>query len=199
MIGAIVLAAGRSRRMGTQKLLLPFAGQTVIGHVVDQLLAAPIDSIVVVVSGDGPAIGEALNGRRVELVTNPEPNSEMLSSIRCGLRALPPNCAAVLIAVGDQPAVTRALVEKLVADYRSSGRGIVVPVAGGKRGHPTILSAKYFHEILSSHDNVGLRGLLQAHPSDVYEVEIDEASLLADIDLPADYARAVQAWQQNGP
>ncbi len=59
MIGAIVLAAGRSRRMGTQKLLLPFAGQTVIGHVVDQLLAAAIDRIVVVVSADGPAIAES--------------------------------------------------------------------------------------------------------------------------------------------
>jgi molybdenum cofactor cytidylyltransferase len=199
MIGAIVLAAGRSRRMGTQKLLLPFAGQTVIGQVVDQLLAAAIDSVVVVVSGDGPAIAEALAGRRVELVTNPEPDSEMLSSIRCGLRALPANCHAALIAVGDQPAVTTALVQTLVAAYQLSGRGIVVPVADGKRGHPTILSAKYFNEILSCHDSVGLRGLLLAHTDDVHEVEIDNASLLADIDLPVDYARAVQAWQQDGP
>jgi molybdenum cofactor cytidylyltransferase len=123
----------------------------------------------------------------------------MLSSIRCGLRALPSNCAAVLIAVGDQPALKSSLVEKLVAAYQLSGRGIVVPVAGGKRGHPTILSAEYFTEILSCHDSVGLRGLLLAHTDDVHEVEIDDASLLADIDLPADYARAVQAWQQDGP
>jgi molybdenum cofactor cytidylyltransferase len=193
MIGAIVLAAGRSRRMGTQKLLLPFAGQTVIGHVVDQLLAASIDKIFVVVSGDAPAINQALAGRPVELVENPDPESEMLCSVRCGLRALPSDCEAALIAVGDQPAITTSLVRKVVDAYQSSGRGIVVPVAGEKRGHPTILAARYFSEILQSFDGVGLRGLLLAHPDDMHEVETDDPALLADIDLPVDYLRAVQA------
>ena len=158
MIGAIVLAAGQSRRMGTQKLLLPFAGQTVIGHVIDQLSAAAIANIFVVVSSDGPAIAQALAGRPVKLVENPEPESEMLNSVRCGLRALPSDCEAALIAVGDQPALTTSLVRKVVDAYQSSGRGIVVPVAGEKRGHPTMLAARYFGEILQGFNGVGLRG-----------------------------------------
>jgi molybdenum cofactor cytidylyltransferase len=193
MIGAIVLAAGQSRRMGTQKLLLSFAGQTVIGHVIDQLSAAAIANIFVVVSSDGPAIAQALSGRPVKLVENPEPDSEMLSSVRCGLRALPSDCEAALIAVGDQPAITTSLVRKVVDAYQSSGRGIVVPVAGGKRGHPTILAARYFDEILQGFDGIGLRGLLLAHSGDMQEVETNDPALLADIDLPEDYLRAVQA------
>ncbi len=193
MIGAIVLAAGQSRRMGTQKLLLSFAGQTVIGHVIDQLSAAAIANIFVVVSSDGSAIAQVLSGRPVKLVENPEPDSEMLSSVRCGLRALPSDCEAALIAVGDQPAITSSLVRKVVDAYQSSGRGIVVPVAGGKRGHPTILAARYFGEIVQGFDGVGLRGLLLAHSDDVQEVETDDPALLADIDLPEDYLRAVQA------
>jgi molybdenum cofactor cytidylyltransferase len=197
MIGAIVLAAGQSRRMGTQKLLLPFAGQTVIGHVIDQLSAAAIVNIFVVVSSDGPAIAQALSGRPVKLVENLEPDSEMLSSVRCGLRALPSDCEAALIAVGDQPAITTLLIRKVFDAYQSSGRGIVVPVAGGKRGHPTILAARYFVEILQGFDGVGLRGLLLAHSGDVQEVETDDPALLADIDVPEDYLRAVQACTGN--
>jgi CTP:molybdopterin cytidylyltransferase MocA len=72
-----------------------------------------------------------------------------------------------------------------------------VAAAGGNRGHPTILSARYFDEILNGHDGVGLRGLLLAHPDEVHEIEVDDSAMLADIDLPADYARAVQALNRD--
>ncbi len=87
MITAIVLAAGRSRRMGTQKLLLPVAGRPMIATVVDQLLQCPVASVLVVVGSDGEPIRQALAGRGVEFIVNDQPESEMLHSVRCGLRA----------------------------------------------------------------------------------------------------------------
>jgi molybdenum cofactor cytidylyltransferase len=113
----------------------------------------------------------------------------MLSSVRCGLRALPPDCEAVLIALGDQPSITADLVARIVHAFYASGRGIIVPVHGGKRGHPLLFSARYSQEVLTRYDDLGLRGLLRAHPEDVFELPADSASVLSDMDYPEDYQR----------
>ena len=89
MICAVVLAAGLSSRMGVQKLLLPFGGKTVIGHIVDQLLASTVGEVHVVVGHEAERLSAELSGRAVSFVTNPEYKSGMLSSVRCGLRNLP--------------------------------------------------------------------------------------------------------------
>ena len=98
MITAVVLAAGQSRRMGTQKLLLQLGTQTVIGHVVDAIRSSPVDRIIVVVGRDEEAIRRALGDREVMFAVNPDPEGDMLSSVRCGLQALPGECRAVLVA-----------------------------------------------------------------------------------------------------
>ena len=105
MICAVVLAAGLSRRMGVQKLLLPFAGKTVIAHIVDQILASNIDDIYVVVGHESERVRRELSERNVTIVSNPDYESGMLSSVRCGLAALPEECRAVLVALGDQPSI----------------------------------------------------------------------------------------------
>lgn len=189
MIGAIVLAAGRSVRMGTQKLLLPIADRPLITRVVDELLRSPVDEIVVIIGADGAQIEEALSGRRVRLTTNLNSEGDMLSSVRCGLRALPPSCEAVLVTPGDQPGLTAGLVAKLVTAFRASGRGIAVPVHGGRRGHPLLFGAAYREEALRGFEGVGLRGLLAAHPGDITEVAVEVAAELDDVDTPADYRR----------
>ena len=86
MIGAIALAAGRSRRMGTQKLLLPLRGKPIIASVVDELLKSTLEEICVVVGRDAWQVESALDGRNVHLVSNPDPAGDMLSSVRCGWR-----------------------------------------------------------------------------------------------------------------
>lgn len=188
MIGAIVLAAGHSRRMGTQKLLLPLAGRTLIGRVIDEVRSGAVDHVVVVVSQDEAAVRQELADQPVALVINPNPEGEMLSSVRCGLRALPAGCAAAMVVLGDQPGVNAALVRDVIRKFRETG-GIVVPAHRGRRGHPTLFAARYFDEVLTRHDGVGLHGLLKAHLEDVHELEIADPAALDDIDHPDDYRR----------
>src|SRR5438094_2576196 len=99
MICAIVLAAGRSGRMGTQKLLLPLENKPVVAHVVDALLRSTLEQIVVVTGRDRERLQEALRDRAITFVQNPEPEGEMLGSVRCGLRTLPATCDGVLVAL----------------------------------------------------------------------------------------------------
>ncbi len=197
MICSIVLAAGRSRRIGAQKLLLGLGGQPVIARIVDEVLSAAVDRVFVVIGPDGGRIVDALAGRQVEFVTNPDPEAEMLSSIRCGLRALPQDCSAVLVVLGDQPGVTAEVITALVQAYKNSGRGIAVPIYKGKRGHPLIFNIRYRDEILNQYDEVGLRGLLYTHPQDVCDVEFPAPNVLDDMDLPEDYKREIKRYN-NG-
>jgi molybdenum cofactor cytidylyltransferase len=237
MMWAIVLAAGRSRRMGAPKVLLPFgrdtgqgAGQdigqgigqetrgdtgqdirqaigqgTVIGRIVDQISKSRVDGIIVVVGAERERIAEALRGRDVKIVENSDPDGDMLSSIRCGLRALPDGCEAVLVALGDQPRIAAETIDAMVHAYemcRAQDAGsasdahrmeIVVPVHRGGRGHPVLFAARYSSEILERHDGTGLRGLLGAHPEDVLELEVPDPTVLCDMDSPEDYRREMEA------
>jgi molybdenum cofactor cytidylyltransferase len=189
---AVVLAAGRSRRMGTQKLVLPFAGKTVIGHVVDQILNAPVAGVVVVVGPEHHAIAEALSSRPVTLVVNAEAEAEMLSSVRVGLQTLPSDAQAALVVLGDQPSIETTVIEALLQTFSAAGKGIVIPTCDNRRGHPLLVSARYFDEIAQGYDGGGLRELITAHPNDLQEVAVSNSGVLFDIDYPADYQREIQ-------
>ena len=216
MICAIVLAAGLSRRMGVQKLLLPFGGKTVIAHIVDQLLGSRIDKVYVVTGHQAERISGELSGLRVSIVNNPDYESGMLSSVRRGLRALPEQCKGVLVALGDQPSITSKLVDRMIESFvaaekqmyrghpaRESRAGrprhvrIIVPCFDGKRGHPILFSEVYRQEILTCYDDVGLRGLLHAHSGEVYELAVSTSSVLSDMDIPQDYRRELAAMEGN--
>ena len=222
MICAIVLAAGFSRRMGTQKLLLPLAGKPVIAHVVDAVLCSQADQVFVVTGVDGERIANALSeGRRwsaarasspasagrvslparaVNFIGNPHPELGMLGSIRCGLSAMPAGCAAALVVLGDQPTISAGVINRLIQSFREDGYGIVVPVWEGRRGHPLLLSTRYRDEMLARYDDVGLRALLSAHPSDICEVPMNDAGILEDLDQPHDYQRLVARFSRSeGP
>jgi len=199
MICAIVLAAGRSTRMGAQKLLLPFGGRTVIEHIVDEVGASPIEGIVVVTGADAPAVSDALSGRDVRTVNNRDPEAEMLSSVRCGLNEIPVECEAVLIVLGDQPSIQSDWIDQLVGAFRAGSRGIVVPVYEGHRGHPMLIDARYCREILTAHDDAGLRGFLDAHEDDVLRFPIDTSAVLEDMDYPADYLRELERARELRP
>lgn len=189
MICAVVLAAGLSRRMGVQKLLLPFVGKTVVAHIVDQIIDSAVDKVHVVVGHEGRRVARELSDRRVCIVTNPDYESGMLSSVRCGLAALDQQCRAVLVALGDQPSVTSKLIDLMIRSFAETEKKILVPFHNGRRGHPVLFSTDYRNEILTQYDDLGLRGLLQAHHEEVFELNVSSSSVLSDMDYPKDYQR----------
>ena len=136
-------------------------------------------------------------GRPVQLAVNPEVGGEMLSSVRRGLRALSSQARAALVVLGDQPAISRAVVAELVLASDRRGGGIAVPTFQGKRGHPLLLSTAYRDEILRSYDAVGLRGLLKNRAGDVIEVPVSVPGILEDLDSPADYLRNCRAGRTD--
>jgi molybdenum cofactor cytidylyltransferase len=194
MLCAIIPAAGQSKRMGAKKPLLPYAGQPLINHIITQLQAA-VDQIYVV--ANDPEIADTLT-RITGLppvpthIQNPDPQADMLSSIRCALRALPNNCTSILVAPADHPAITTALVSQMRKAFNHKNHTIIVPTHADRRGHPLLFSAHYRNEILTSFDGQGLRALLQAHPNQVFELKVDDPDITQDLDRPEDYRRALE-------
>jgi molybdenum cofactor cytidylyltransferase len=188
VIWAVILAAGESRRMGTQKLLLPFGETTVVEAVVRTALDSQIDRALAVLGSDRDAIRLKLTPYGVEFAVNEDFKRGMLSSVQTGFRALPADAEAAVVMLGDQPFLPARVVDAVIEAYRTSGKGIVVPAYRGRRGHPVLIGLEYRDEALSLDPAVGLRQLLIAHPDDVFEAEVDDTNILRDLDLPEDYA-----------
>jgi len=200
VIWAVVLAAGESRRMGTQKLLLPFGDTTVIGAVVRSATDSCAERVLVVLGADLDRVraeieperpsGRTIEARRtagIAFTVNADYLSGMLSSIQAGFRALPPDAEAAVVMLGDQPFLSNRVVDAVIAAFRESGKGVVVPAFQGRRGHPVLVDMRYRDEVLGLDPADGLRRLMRAHPGDIEEVEVDDAGILRDLDTPEDY------------
>ena len=188
MIWAVVLAAGESRRMGTQKLLLPFGETTVVGAVVGTALASRVDRVLAVLGADRDAVRRELEPLGIDFAVNENFAQGMLSSVQAGFRALPPDAKAAVVMLGDQPFLPARVVDAVVDAFQRSGKGIVVPAFQGRRGHPVLVDLKYRDEVLALDPADGLRRLMRAHPEDIFEVEVEDANILRDMDVPEDYA-----------
>lgn len=190
MVG-IIPAAGRSRRMGRDKLLLPVGGTPLLARVTDALLGGELAEVRVVIPPVAPELRKALAGRPVRFVINPAAGGRMLDSVRCGLRELPAACRWVLVAPADLPGLSGELVRQVATAAASAPpeRSLVVPVHSGRRGHPIGFAASHVAELLAGHDDAGLRGLLQTHSEAVLEVPVGSAAAFADVDTPEDYRR----------
>jgi len=197
MICAIVLAAGCSRRMGAQKVLLPFGEKTILSHIVDRLFATKVKNIYIVAGYQAKKIEKELSGSQISIIYNSRYESGMLSSVRAGLCGLPKECKAVLVALGDQPSISSKLIDEMIQSFFIKKKKIIVPLYNGKRGHPILFSIIYKNEIINNFDEVGLRGLLQAHDSDVYEMNVSDPSVLMDMDYPNDYKREIETYESR--
>jgi molybdenum cofactor cytidylyltransferase len=188
-VAALVLAAGRSTRMGeANKLLMDLHGSPMIARTVAAIAASAAAPVIVVTGHDADAIAAALKGHAVTLVHNPRFAEGMAMSLKVGLGALPADADAVLVCLGDMPAVTAAATAKLIAAFNpTEGRAIVVPTYQGKRGNPVLFARAYVEEMRAADGDVGARALLSQHAEAVYEVETD-AGVLADADTPAAFA-----------
>lgn len=196
MIGAVVLAAGSSTRMGTQKLLLPYNGRPLIRHVVECVLLGAVEKVVVVTGHSKSEVEACLEGLAVDFAHNAQWSQGMLSSVRAGISSLDEGLAAMVV-LGDQPCLPEALLKRLIGCLRSAPEKIVVPVSEGRRGHPILFGARYRMEVMSKFDDVGLRGLLKEHVNDVLEVEAETTGILADLDTPEDYQAALKALEKT--
>lgn len=188
MIRILILAAGESRRMGQPKMLLPCSGATIIETVAVTALASSAEEVVIVLGAMEESIRQAISHLPVVIAVNTEFRLEMLSSIQCGIRGLPPDTDAVVLMLGDQPTVPVEVIEQVIAAWRSSGKGFVLPTYGGRRGHPLLIDLRYRDELLRLDPSAGMRAMLTAHGEDVLEVPVDAPAILTDIDTPEDYA-----------
>jgi molybdenum cofactor cytidylyltransferase len=187
MIEAIILAAGRSSRMGSLKLLLPFKGTTVIEHLINTILSSGVGSVSLVIGGVHEGVlRAALVGSKVRFQVNPDPDLGMLSSVRVGLLGLNEKDRGAMVFVGDQPELEASELRLLAASFRRTNQ-ITIPINGGKRGHPIVIPRRFFPSVMSEFDDVGLRGLLMKHPEEITEVPVDRDAVLRDVDTPADY------------
>lgn len=189
MIAAVVLAAGESRRMGRQKLLLPFGEKTVIEHVVDRVLASAVDRVVVVTGRDHDALETAIGNRNVAVVCNARYAEGMLSSVRCGVAAFSGEVRGFLFVLGDQPSVSTDTINRLLDEFRTNRHGIVVPACGDRTGHPVVVASRFRDAIMTRFDGVGLRGLLREYPGEVSRLQMQDDTVLFDMDTPTEYER----------
>lgn len=190
MIAAIILAAGKSERMGRPKALLDYGGKTFLAHQLDILRRSEADFLRVVLGHRPEEILAEVEVPPAEVVINRDYERGMLSSLQAGIRSLAGLAVeAALVCPVDHPAVTAELVDRLIDCHRTTGRGIVIPVAGERRGHPVLFAARLFDELLRAPVEVGARHVVRSHPEEVFEYRTGEAGVLADIDTPEDYNR----------
>jgi molybdenum cofactor cytidylyltransferase len=186
LIAAIVLAAGKSERMGGHpKALLKFRGKTFLEHVLDGVKGAGIDTTVIVVGHHQNEIASALNP--ANLVFNPEYQQGMSTSVRAGIKALPDGIQGAGIFLVDHPLIDASTIVTLAAQLRPGS--IVVPVHDGRRGHPVFFSADLFHEILGLRPDQGLNTVVRKDPGRIIEVPVDNPGVLSDIDTPAQFEK----------
>jgi len=196
VIPAIVLAAGKSSRMGRPKATLPLdGGDTFLTRIVRTFTAASVEDVVVVVGHDAEAIVASF--ANVDLVArfveNPEYEQGQLSSLVTGLRVVDrPGVVAVLVTLVDVPLVSAATVRAVVDRYRQTHAPIVRPVRGHEHGHPVLIDRSLFDAIRHADPAVGAKPIIRANVSLAGDVEVTDAGAFADADTPDDYDRLLQ-------
>lgn len=188
-VAGIILAAGEGSRMGRTKQLLPFRGKTILECVVDNALGAKLDQVVVVLGHQAELLKPLLEGKGVDAVINPRYREGQSTSLKAGLDALPNDTDAVLFLLGDQPLITPALIDQIIAAYHTSGSPIVMPVNEGKRGNPVLFSRETFAGIQALSDDCGARPLFQEYASRLLALPIADPAIHFDVDTEEDYRR----------
>lgn len=184
-LAAVVMAAGRSRRMAPHNKLLvaDSSGITMIARVVDNVLASRARPVLVVVGHMAAQIEQALAGRPVQFVHAAEYAEGLSASLKAGIAAVPADCAAAIVCLGDMPLVTAPMIDRLLSAYDpDEGRLIALPTFRGKQGNPMLWDRRFFPEILGISGDNGARFLLGQHLDSIAEVEMGDDAVLRDFD-----------------
>jgi molybdenum cofactor cytidylyltransferase len=174
------------------KLIMPFSGSTIIENVINNIPDNLVEGKIIVLGAWMNEILEVIGGTKARHCINDEYKKGMLSSVRCGIKALPATAEAVLFFPGDQPGIPGEVTETLIRAREKTGKGIIITVHDRKRGHPILIDKKYFSEINNLDERIGLRELSSRHPDDIFEAETGSQIVLRDIDTPEDYSEAIK-------
>jgi molybdenum cofactor cytidylyltransferase len=189
IISAILLGAGKSKRMGVDKLLLPWRKKTVLEHCFETLLQSEVQEIVVVLGTRNKWVKNRFQGGKAKVVVNPYSRRGMSTSIRKGLQAIHPGSAGILIALGDQPFLKTRTINVLVRAFDRRRKGIIIPSFRDRMGHPVIFHKRYRKELLNLRGDVGGRTVVERHPEEVKVIPIKSEGVVKDLDTWQDYVK----------
>ncbi|HET6780904.1 MAG TPA: nucleotidyltransferase family protein [bacterium] len=190
-IGAVILAAGPSKRMGRPKLLLSYRGVPLLRRAVDAAVAAGCEDTVVVLGAEADQYRAALDGTPARILVNPHFAEGMSGSIQVGIEAMSDDVVAAVIILADQPFIDAGIIRSLIEKYQSSGKKIVASQYGDIRGVPALFDRALFLELLVVTGDLGARTVIETYPGHVATVEIPVSSA-EDIDTPEDAERLLK-------
>jgi molybdenum cofactor cytidylyltransferase len=193
-IAAIMLAAGQSRRMGVNKLLLEIDGARLIERAVDAALGSVARPVIVVLGHEADLIRDRLADRPVISVENPDYALGLSTSLKTGLAAVPAEADGAIICLGDMPGIDPDLINRLIAGFDPARRRVIVaPVHQGRRGNPVLWGRDFFPALRDITGDTGARELLAAHRSFMAEIPVDGDAALIDLDTPSEVSR----WRER--
>ena len=198
----IVLAAGRSERLGRPKQLLMLGHKPIIRHVCEGAVASELDRLIVVVGHRADDVTEAIgndlcDGERLRIVYNPHFRSGMGRSLQTGLSQVRKWYSSIMILLGDQPLVTSALINHLLRRFYSSGKDICVPVYKGQRRNPVILGRHFYNDIMRIDGDKGAREIIRDNDDAVDAIEISNERYFMDVDTREDYAMLCSIYDRT--
>jgi molybdenum cofactor cytidylyltransferase len=194
VIAGIVLAAGRSSRLGRPKQLLPLHGEPLIRHTLRQVLASSLDEVILVIGHKADEVRAAAAGLPVECVLNADAAAGQSTSVRAGLAALSPDVESAVFVLGDQPGVDPNVIDALVAAWRESRSPVVAPRYEDRIGNPVLFDRRVFPELALLEGDAGARPVVRAY-QDTGELQLIPVDGAAppDVDTEADYAALIAA------
>jgi CTP:molybdopterin cytidylyltransferase MocA len=189
-LAAVVPAAGLSRRMGKEKVLLPFGRSTVLETILETLAAAGVAEVVTVLRPDLTEAAERARRLGARVVFNPHPEEEMLESIRLGLREVAPEAPGAFLWPADHPAVSAGTIATL-SRFAHPALALI-PCWQSRRGHPALIGRKLFSAITEIPPREGLRHLWRTHSDAVVEFSVEDPGTVQNVDTPEDYRKALE-------
>ena len=185
-IAAVVLAAGRSTRMGAvNKMLAEIGGKPLVRIATEQALSSRAKPVIVVTGHERDKVEQALNGLNVRFVHNPDFADGLAGSVKTGIAAVPAESDGAIVCLGDMPQVDSTLIDRLIASFDPErGALVVVPSIDGRRGNPVVWSRRFFNDLMAITGDIGARHLIGQYAEAVVEVPVTGEAALTDVDTP---------------
>jgi molybdenum cofactor cytidylyltransferase len=190
-ISGVILAAGSGSRMGKTKQLLPFGKKTLLGQVVQNAKESSLHELIIVLGYNADKIEKAIDLSGTKVVRNTAYSKGQSTSLIKGLENVSSICDAAIFLLGDQPLVTAAIINKLIAVFETSDAPIVIPYCNGKRGNPVIITGSLFHRLKSLTGDTGPRVLFDEFKDSVLKVSVPDKAILVDVDTQDDYEKLI--------